>query len=86
MSTSAYLPRPRLGQDRDDKDLLRRGEGTDDLADLEGELLKEPALVRAVKLELGLERHEGVHSLSGQLIGGANHCQRDTEEPGQQAI
>ena len=83
---SAYLPRPRLGQVRDNENLLRRCEGPDDLANLEGELLQEPALVRPVKLELRLERHEGVHGLSGQLIGGANHCQRGTEEPGQQAI
>ena len=83
---AADLARPRLRQVRDDEDLLGRGEGADDLANLEGELFQEPALVRPVKLELGLERHEGVHGLSGQLIGGANDCQRCTEELGQQAI
>ena len=72
MSTSAYLPRPRLGQVRDDKDLLRRGEGADDLADLEDELLDERGLVVGVVLELGLERHEGVDGLAGELVRGAD--------------
>lgn len=48
----AYLSRASLGQVVDDVDLLRGGEGSDDLADLERELLDERTTVGRIVLEL----------------------------------
>ena len=47
-----HLAGARLRQVRDDEDLLRRGERPDHLAHLQRELLREPALVVRVVLEL----------------------------------
>lgn len=55
------LPRARFGQVRHDVHLLRRGEGADDFADLDGELLCEGGFVGGVVFEF---------AVGGRVIGG----------------
>lgn len=68
--TTHDLARASLGQVGDDVDLLGRGKGTDDLANLADERLDETSL--AIVLELRLERDERVYGLASELVVGTD--------------
>jgi hypothetical protein len=52
--------------------LLRRGEWTDDLADLQCQLLVQVGLLRALRVELWLHGHKGIDGLSGDIVCASN--------------
>ena len=70
--STTNLARPRLRQVRHNVDLLRRRERTDDLANLDDELLHQARLICGVVRELGLQRDEGVDGLASELVGRAD--------------
>ena len=77
--STTNLARPRLRQVRHNVDLLRRRERTDDLANLDDELLHQARLICGVVRELGLQRDEGVDSLACELVVGTDDsCFSDT--------
>lgn len=54
-------------------DLLRRGEWSNDLSDLQRQLLVQIRLFRSCTIKLWLHRDESVDSLAGNVIRGSDH-------------